>query len=210
MTNVPSKNPSFSIAFLASCLCVLGAPLSGQTPAPTAPQAVAVAEADAHAAIVKLNETKRLVAPLFGQMQLTDLRAEDCFGVRWPDGTRLMGHSSGRDYGLEFGYSGEPRQSGIAVLFVEKDVELGSKRVTAGPYFVFVSPAVATLFTEKRDGPTPVSSSVSLELAIPLDAATLEPRAPKRPRVRVTLDDRKVRIVVGDNKFDLKPAPAVR
>ena len=203
------KRPILSCSFSQIALLGVGlltACITAKAQSEPKPSPQLVTSKVAYPVISKLNEEGRLVAPLFGEMKIIDLKADDCFGVLWPDGTRLIGQSSGHDYGLEFNYSGEPRQTNIGLLYVEKDVVVGGEVLAAGPYFVFVSPGVATLFTEKHEGSTPVSTSVKLGLVTALEAASLERKATNRPRIGIRVEGAKAHLEIGANRFELRPA----
>ncbi len=148
-----------------------------------------------------LDEVRELVPPVFGgPSSAPNLDVANCFGLKLPNGTKVMAESSGRDYGLTFGYAGEAQKTAIGLLRVDGPVVLENKQLSPASYIVFVSPESVSLMTSSvADG----TYSHSLPLTSKLDAESLRPKALQRLRFTLEVDGAKAFLRIGENRFGI-------
>ena len=149
-----------------------------------------------------LDETRSLVPPVFGgPSSAPNLAVANCFGLKLPNGTRVMAESSGRDYGLTFGYAGEAQKTAIGLLRVEGPVLLGDKPLSPGSYIVFVAPDSVSLMASSSTGGT---SLESFTLDSKLDAVSLQPKAPQRLRFSLVGEGSRAFLMIGENRLSIR------
>lgn len=119
---------------------------TGDAP-PQAGEAKLMVQEDAREELAKLNKRGSLIVPGLGRSMYSggDLKKENCFGILLPNAARVLGESKGKDYGFDI----RPRDRKwvpegsvmrvLGFLFIEGQLEMQGKSLSAGPYVVVAS-----------------------------------------------------------------------
>ena len=147
-----------------------------------------------------------------------DLKAEGCFGVRLANGLRLVGESSGSDYGIH-GYTidkdGKKDLSVlIGVLHAEFPFSIGGRPLPRGPYVVHASQGNLELkgnhqskmhYDSNRGKQVPDEKSEKLVLKVPLPEALLAEKATEIPRFSLAVEKGAIVLALHGNTWKLVP-----
>lgn len=164
-----------------------------QHPEPSA-SAAALAAGDAFDLLKSLNERGEMV-PSFQDRKLSygGFDKKNCFGLRVPGGARIVGESSGKDYGMyEVTHSGGVAAVQIGFLYSESDLVVGTAALPKGSYMVFLAPEKLTLRgKEFKSTEVPLPSRVSDSIL----------SSKKPPRFSLVQDAEGISVVVVGNRL---------
>jgi hypothetical protein len=175
---------------------LVAAALVGQTPGVP----VAIAPADAYSRLAALNNAQKFKAPLFGEVDYTGLKPENCFGVDMGAGRRFVGESGG-NYGLEFIRKDQPTKTAIGLISIEGAVSVGGRAIPAGEYIVFAGPQALSFMTE------PSEKSVDIPLTVAIPESRLGRKAADRPRFALTIDAGVASLIIAGNMLPVRAVP---
>ena len=155
-----------------------------------------------------LNEQSKLVVTFMGATQYTDLKAENCFGWRFPDGPRILGESGGEYYGLSMETVGAKGTEGkkydaIGALYAEAPFLLQGKLFKKGAYMVYAAPDELRLDLSIKED----VRSTTLALKEKLDKSLFgKKKGEPAPRFSFVQVAGQVYLVIGSNRFRLSLA----
>ena len=181
---------------------------SPQTPAPSPAKtdllpAEEITQEEAFARMKELNDAKKLISTMFGPARYKALEQENCHGLRFRDGTRLLWESLGKYYNLRMetiSAASQKTYEAIGIVYAETDFRLGDKVFEKGPYMVYASPEELFLHTweGKKD-------SGVFAFQNKLDPTAFDAKADKAPRLAFVQTKEGLFLEVGKNSFPVFP-----
>jgi len=156
--------------------------------------------ADAFDLLRSLNERGEMVPSFMDQKRgYKGLDKKNCFGVRVERGARIVGESSGKDYGMyEMGESLPMKVTAVQIgfLYSEADLAIGTAALPKGSHMVFLAPEKLTFKgKELKSTSVPLPSRVSESIL----------SSKKPPRFSLTHDAEGISVVVEGNRLLLQP-----
>jgi hypothetical protein len=100
------------------------------------------APGDASRELAELRQQKRFADLERQGISFEKPKAQNCFGVRLPNGARVLGESRGRDYEINVRFTRvtwSPYMVVIGFLFIDGAVQIEGNPTTPGPYVVVAS-----------------------------------------------------------------------
>lgn len=204
----------------ASLLLALGAalPVAPEQVTPSASPA-ALSPTEAFEILDGLNKKGQLVPAsyLMPATGIKTLTAENCFGIRTPQGLRLAGESSGTVglRGFTSTADGQKRESVfIGVFHSEFAFLLQAETFPAGPYMVMAFRDALELSGDDQSGThydvyrrrtVPNSLVKEIPLSSPIPDELLAEKATAVPRFRISIDETTIFLTVLDNRLRITP-----
>jgi len=138
------------------------------------------------------NQEKLLPSPMVGRYN--NLSKNNCFGLVLPNGSRILGESSGKDYGLSIVYfEGGSMVSPalIGMLKSELGFSIENTNFKKGLYLLYLTPQKLVFFGGKSDATMDefMSSRKSFKLNSKIDSSLLEKDSSVRPKYSLSFDD---------------------
>ncbi len=150
--------------------------------------------------------------------KLTALTSERCFGIRLPNGLRLVGQSSGKDYGVRGSNTTSDGQRREKVLigsfYSEFPFLFEAKRFAAGPYLVLVfrnalelhgDDHSGTHYDANRRSQVPNALVEEIPFRSPIPDELLAEKATVLPRFGIGVENAAVFLTLLDNKLRITP-----
>lgn len=173
----------------------------------------------AFAYVKRLNDARHLLPQSewwFGR-QLENVRPGSCFGIALPSGLRLVGESSGRNYGIQsFTVDAAGRSIAsvlVGVFHAEFPFAVEGKSFLKGSYLVWARPD-SLIFTgddstiarrDNRGRAFPRETRAAVRLSSPLPDSLITEKAVSRPQVMVELKAQSLVFRVLEHEFLITP-----
>lgn len=162
--------------------------------------ATALTAADAFDLLRSLNERAEMVPSFLDQKRgYKGLDKKNCFGIRIGHGARIVGESTGKDYGMyEMSQSSPMKVTAVQIgfLYSEADLAIGTAALPKGPYMVFLAP-------EKLIFKGQELKSTNVLLPSKVSDSILSSKKP--PRFSLAPEAEGIFVVVEGNKLPLQP-----
>ena len=155
-----------------------------------------------------LNEQSKLVVTFMGASRYTDLKAEKCFGWRFPSGPRIVAESGGEYYGLSMHTVGAKGAEGkkydaIGALYAEAPFLLQGKLFKKGAYMVYAAPDELRLDLAIKED----VRSTTFALKVKLEGSLFgKKKGEPAPRFSFVQAAGQVYLVLSSNRFRLSLA----
>jgi hypothetical protein len=176
-----------------------------------------LSQAESFEFLARLNQAEKIFPqshplPLRGYLEGAR-KPENCFGVRLASGLRLVGESSGSDYGVrEHGEQGLSVL--IGVLHAEFPFAIDDQPLAAGPYIVQVGQSALELrgnhesktrFNTALLRQVPVQVTKRFPLKVTLPEALVAEKAKEIPRFSLGVDNGAIVLTLHGNTWKLVP-----
>jgi hypothetical protein len=161
---------------------------------------VALVPAEAFDLLKSLNGRGEMVPSFQGQKRgYGGLDRKNCFGFRFTGGARVVGESSGRDYGMYQMSDGAPMRVEavmIGFLYSEANLIVSTASLAKGSYIVFLGPEALTFKGKEL-------ASTEVRLSSRLSDSILSTKKP--PRFSLIQEAGGIALVVEGNKLFVEP-----
>lgn len=160
----------------------------------------ALTTADAFDLLRSLNERGEMVPSFLDKKRgYKGLDKKNCFGIKIEGGARIVGESTGKDYGMyEMGQSIPMKVTAVQIgfLYSEADLAIGTTALPKGPYMVFLAPEKLTFKgKELKSTSVPLPSRVSDSIL----------SSKKPPRFSLAHSAEGISVMVEGNRLLLQP-----